>query len=128
MTELNKKILIVEDDPDLSELVSLKLENEGFSIIKAETGQKAMDTLKESLPDLVLLDIMLPDIDGLTVLNEIATHEETKKLPVIILSNIADQGSFDQALAIGQYEYLVKSKTDLSELVNKIKNRLEIND
>ncbi len=126
MDGLNKKILIVEDDPDLLELVCLKLQQEGFETLKAETGQMAMDLLKEVLPDLVLLDIMLPDIDGLTVLNEIATHEETKSLPVIILSNIADQGSFDQASAIGQYEYLVKSKTDLNELVKKIKMTLGI--
>jgi len=119
-----KKILLVEDDADLLELVSLKLTTEGFKVIKAVTGQQAIDFLKKELPSLVLLDIMLPDIDGLTVLNEIANHEETKNLPVIILSNIADEGSFEQAAAIGKYEYLVKSRVDLNELVKKIKEKL----
>lgn len=123
-----KLILLVEDDADLLDLVSIKLEKEGFEVLRAETGQKALDLLQEKLPDLVLLDIMLPDIDGLTILSEIAGHEKTKKLPVIILSNIADQGSFDQASAIGEYDYLVKSKTELSELVKIIRKKLNLID
>jgi len=120
---INKKILIVEDDNDLMELMKMKLTTEGFKVIKAQTGQEALDQLKNN-PDLVLLDILLPDIDGLTVLNEIARNPKTKNLPVIILSNLADKGSFEQAKAVGDYEYLVKAKTDLSELVGKIKRKL----
>lgn len=120
---INKKILIVEDDNDLMELMKMKLMTEGFKVIKAQTGQEALDQLKNN-PDLVLLDILLPDIDGLTVLNEIAKNPKTKDLPVIILSNLADKGSFEQAKAVGDYEYLVKAKTDLSELVGKIKRKL----
>jgi len=121
----SKKILLVEDDVDLLSLMNKKLTDEGFKVITAETGQQALDKLKGK-PDLVLLDILLPDIDGLTILNEIATHEETKGLPVIILSNLADQGSFEQAAAVGDYEYLVKAKTDLSDVVAKIKEKLGI--
>ena len=121
----SKKILLVEDDNDLLTLMNKKLTDEGFEVIQAQTGQGALDKLKEK-PDLVLLDILLPDIDGLTVLNEIATHEETKNLPVIILSNLADQGSLEQAAAVGDYEYLVKAKTDLSDVAKKIKEKLNI--
>lgn len=118
------KILLVEDDKDLIWLMDKKLTDEGFEVVKAETGQQALDLLKEK-PDLVLLDILLPDIDGLTVLSEIVSNPKTKNQKVIILSNMADQGSFDQAGALGQYEYLVKSRTDLSVLVDKIKKHLK---
>ncbi len=119
------KILIVEDDKDLMEIMTKKLSDEGFLIINAETGQEALDKLKEK-PDLVLLDILLPDIDGLSILNEIATNNETKNIPVIILSNLADHGSFEQASAIGKYDYLVKAKTDLNDIVKKIRKKLKI--
>ncbi|MFA5021503.1 MAG: response regulator [Patescibacteria group bacterium] len=123
---IDKKILLVEDDRDLLFLMNKKLADEGFKVIKAETGQEALDILEKEKPDLVLLDILLPDIDGLTILNEIASHAETKDIPVIILSNLADQGSFEQAAAVGNYEYLVKAKTDLSEVVLRVKKKLGI--
>lgn len=126
MDNKGKKILIVEDDQDLLTLMNKKLTDEGFSVAAAETGQEVLDFLEKEKPDLVLLDILLPDIDGLTVLNEIATKEETKDIPVIILSNLADQGSVEQAAAIGDYEYLVKAKTDLNDVVKKIREKLGI--
>lgn len=124
---LKKKILVVEDDSDLLNLMNLKLTQEGFDTTLAETGSQALDYLKnQPLPDLVLLDILLPDIDGLSVLNEIANTAKTKKLPVIILSNLADEGSFEQAEAIGHYDYLVKATTDLNTVVKKIREKLGI--
>ena len=121
-----KNILLVEDDPDLSSLMEKKLTDEGFTVTAPQTRQQTLDTLATGNPDFVLLDILLPDIDGLTILNEIASKPKTKNLPVIILSNLADQGSFEQAAAVGDYEYLVKAKTDLNDLVKKIKKRLNI--
>ncbi|MFA6254695.1 MAG: response regulator [Patescibacteria group bacterium] len=119
-----KTILLVEDDRDLLYLMNKKLTDVGFKVKAVETGQEALNYLKTNKPDLALLDILLPDIDGLTILNEIATHPETQDLPVIILSNLADQGSFEQASAIGKYDYLVKANTDLNDLVKKIKEKL----
>ena len=122
---MTHKILLVEDDVDLIKLMAKKLEIEGFDVIKVETGQGALNALSQK-PDLVLLDILLPDIDGLTVLNEIATNKDTKNIPVIILSNLADHGSMEQAEAIGKYDYLVKAKTDLNTVVKKIREKLGI--
>jgi len=126
MVNGNNEILVVEDDEDLLSLITKKLTVEGFKVMAAATGQQALDYLAKQKPALVLLDILLPDIDGLSILNEIATQPKTKDLPVIILSNLADQGSIEQASAIGQYEYLVKTKTDLNEVVKKIKEKLNI--
>lgn len=125
MVNYNKTILLVEDDKDLLFLMDRKLTQEGFGVIVSETGQQALDCLQEK-PDLVLLDILLPDIDGLTVLNEIATHKDTKDIPVIILSNLADKGSLEQVKAIGRYEYLVKARTGLNDVVKKIKQKLNL--
>ncbi len=120
-----KTILLVEDDKDLINIMNRKLTSEGFFVIIAETGQEALDKLKEK-PDLILLDILLPDIDGFSVLNEIAIGNKTKNIPVIILSNLADLGSYEQVSAIGGYDYLVKTKTELNDVVKKIKEKLLI--
>lgn len=124
MSEEAKTILLVEDDKDLMDIMKLKLDGEDFEVITADDGRQALDQLSKK-PDLVLLDILLPDIDGLTVLNEIATHEGTKNIPVIILSNLADHGSIEQAQAVGEYDYLVKANTDLDDVVKKIREKLE---
>ncbi|OGY45931.1 MAG: hypothetical protein A3J62_04005 [Candidatus Buchananbacteria bacterium RIFCSPHIGHO2_02_FULL_38_8] len=121
-----KKVLLVEDDLDLLNLMKKKLTQEGFEPISAETGQQALDYLAKSKPDLILLDILLPDIDGITVLSEIVNKKETKGIPVIILSNLGEQGSFEQVAAIGNYEYLVKAKTELNQVVARIKKKLGI--
>ena len=121
---MKPRILLVEDDSDLQYLMHKKLEMEGFEVIQALTGQDALDCLDKN-PDLVLLDILLPDIDGLTVLSEIVKDKKTKNLPVIILSNLADHASMEQAQALGQYDYLVKAKTDLNAVVVKIREKLK---
>ena len=124
MIKLNKKILVVEDDKDLLFLMSKKLTDAGFDVSASETGSDALECVVKDKPELVLLDILLPDIDGLTVLNKISKDPKTKNLPVIILSNLADQGSLDQVAAIGKYEYLIKAKTDLNEVVAHVKKKL----
>ena len=109
-------------------LMKKKLTDEHiFEVITAETGQQALELINSQPPDLILLDILLPDIDGMTILNDISSRPETKNIPVIILSNLADQGAFEQVASIGHYEYLIKAKTELQEVVKKIKIRLNIN-
>ena len=128
MTTNKPIILVVEDDPDLSALMQKKLKAESFESVLAETGREALDYLKSQRPALILLDILLPDIDGLTVLSEIAKDPAKKTIPIIIFSNLDDKGSFEQASAIGHYDYLVKAKTELSQVVAKIKEKLNLID
>ena len=122
----NKTILLVEDDVDLSTLMTKKLIESGFTPVAVQTGQEALDYLQNSKPDLILLDILLPDIDGISILTEISSSNKTKDIPVLILSNLDEQGSFDQVSAIGDYEYLVKAKTELNTIVEKIKTKLRV--
>src|SRR3990167_6457720 len=111
MTEYH--LLVVEDDPDLLDLLNQKLTEEGFALTLAPPGQQALDSLERQRLDLVLLDILLPDIDGITILREIAHKDTTKHIPVVIFSNLDDEGSFKQVAAVGPYTYLVKAKTEL---------------
>ena len=119
-------ILVVEDDPDLLSLVTKKLELEGFSVTQTISGRQALDYLKQHRPALIVLDILLPDIDGITVLTELAGDSEAKTIPVIVFSNLGEQGSFEQVKAIGDYDYLVKSTTDLHRLIRHIRAKLGI--
>ena len=120
-----KKILLVEDDKDLLDILKKKFEQEGLNILTAETGEKALQIINsDEKPALIVLDILLPDIDGITILSELVSNKDTRDIPVIILSNLDQKDSFEQVRAIGDYEYLVKSKTDFNDLVKKIKERL----
>jgi len=117
-------ILVVEDDPALLDLLNQKLTSEGFALILAPTGQQALELLERQRLDLVLLDILLPDIDGITILQEIAHRDTTRHLPVVIFSNLDDEGSKQQVAAVGSYTYLVKAKTELADLVAVIRGKL----
>ena len=121
----DKKILLVEDDKDLLLLMNKKLTDEGFSVAAVETGQEALDFLEKDQPDLVLLDILLPDIDGLTVLNEIASNKKTKNIPVIILTALVQDSDKERGIKGGADDYIVKSETMPGEVIEKIKALLE---
>ncbi len=123
---MKKTILVVEDDENLLDVFTQKLNLAGFTVVPMETGQQTIDYLNKNTPDFVILDILLPDIDGVTILGEIKNNPKNKNIPVIVFSNLDQPGSFEQVAALGDYEYLVKAKTDLNDLVKKIKNRLGV--
>ncbi|RJR31269.1 DNA-binding response regulator [Candidatus Parcubacteria bacterium] len=126
MPEFNKKVLIVEDDPDIGNLLAKKFNLEGFEILTAIDGERALEIAEADLPDFIILDILLPKIEGLTVLQCLHDNIKTSKIPVIVLSNLDSQDSFDQVKAIGDYEYKIKSKTNLDDLVKDVKGKLGI--
>ncbi|MBU1164031.1 response regulator [Patescibacteria group bacterium] len=121
-----KLILLVEDDPDISALMEKKLSIEGFDVKKIMDGEEAINYLETNIPDFVILDILMPKIEGISVLQMIHDGEKTNKIPVIVLSNLDSQDSRDQVNAVGDYEYFVKAKTDLDDLVKRIKEKLGI--
>jgi len=124
MSENKKKILIVEDDPDILSLLEKKLQFEDFATINAVDGETAIDLAEKEMPDFIILDILLPKIEGISVLQMIHDNKKTSHIPVIILSNLDSQDSIDQVKAVGNYEYCIKAKTDLDDLVKKIKTSL----
>lgn len=121
-----KKILIVEDEAMLQRALTEFLESEKFEIINALDGEEGLMMAKEKKPDLILLDIILPKKDGYEVLEEIKKGENTKKIPVIILTNLESAEDIQRAFDAGATTYLVKSNYKLDDVVKKIKDTLKI--
>ena len=119
-----KKILFIEDEQSLQKTFGDVLKKEGYKIISALDGETGLRLVKSEKPDLVVLDLVLPRIHGLEVLEEIKKDSETKKIPVIILTNIEGAKDVERALELGATTYLVKTSYALKDIVNKIKKIL----
>lgn len=115
------KILVVEDDKFLSNVYRLKLQKAGFEVVTAEDGDQAVEKIKSENFDLVILDLIIPKIDGFTVLSEIKSQEKYKKLPVLVASNLGQIEDVNRAMKLGANDFVVKSDTSLDILIEKIK-------
>src|SRR3989344_1760936 len=120
MADGSKKILIIEDDKFLRELISKKLVNEGFAIALAVDGEEALKKVKEEKPDLILLDLILPGVDGFEVLAKIKSDPSVLSIPVIILSNLGQEEEIEKGLKLGAVSYLVKAYFTPAEIIEKI--------
>lgn len=115
-----KKILLIEDDADLYSLIQYNLEKEGFQFVGSQTGKGAIDLCRREKPDLVILDIMLPDSDGLDICKRIRAHPELSHLPVIFLTARASETDRIVGLELGANDYIVKPFF-VRELIARIK-------
>ena len=120
-----KKILIIEDDKFLRELISRKLGDEGFNIQEAIDGEEGLKKIKEGKPDLILLDLILPSIDGFEVLSRMKEDPGVSAIPVIILSNLGQKEEVERGLKLGAADYLIKAHFTPGEIIEKIKNILK---
>lgn len=123
----NKKVLLVEDDRFLGDLLAKHFTQEGFLFDLAVDGESALKKAEEMKPDLVLLDLLLPGIDGYEVLKQLKANSVLAHTPVIILSNLGQKDEIEKAMALGAVDFLVKVKFDLAEIVSKVKNTLSKN-
>ncbi len=119
-----KTILIIEDESSLREALTDKFEREGFNIISANDGEKGLSMALKHLPDLILLDIILPKKDGLTLLEELRQNSWGKTAKVIILSNLSDWNNTKKAVEQDVHEYLVKSDWKIADVVKIVKKKL----
>ena len=117
-------ILLTEDDALLIRLYQKKLSIDGFDVRVAENGLEALDIVKEEKPDLILLDIMMPKMNGLEVLKKLKSKAKTKHIPIIVLSNMSGGNDPDVALEMGAAAYLVKSDNPPDVVVAKVKEIL----
>ena len=119
-----KKILIVEDDNFLRDILSKKLEAEIYTIIGVAESVEMFLLLESNKPDLIVLDLLLPGVDGFEILKKIRQAEETKNIPVIVFSNLSEEKDIKKARDLGITDFVVKSNFTLDEFVEKIKKIL----
>ncbi|MEK7074844.1 MAG: response regulator, partial [Patescibacteria group bacterium] len=117
-----KKILIVEDEPTLQRAILSVLTDQGYKIFSATNGEDAITIARKELPDLILLDLILPKKDGFAVLTDLKQEPATMNIPVIILTNLEGNADVERALALGATTYLVKTNYKLEEIAEKIKS------
>ncbi len=117
----NKKILLVEDDAFVSDIYQTKLGQVGFDVTSAENGVEAVKRLEENLPDLILLDIVMPYMDGMEVLKKLKENEKWKDIPVVLLTNLSEKEKVEEGVRMGANDYLIKSHFTPSEVVTKVK-------
>lgn len=115
------KILLIEDDKFLRELIIQKLGKEGYDVSEAPEGESGLLKIKEERPDLVLLDLILPGIDGFEVLSRMKKDAELVSIPVIILSNLGQKDDVQKGMDLGAEDYLIKAHFTPGEIVEKIK-------
>ncbi len=122
-----KKILIVEDNTVLLTALSDNLTSEGFKIIKAKDGEEGLASALDMKPDLILLDILLPKMDGFSLLKKLRENEWGRHVPVIVLTNLGSMANISKALefADGIKEYLVKSDWKIEDVVARVRERLK---
>ena len=114
------RILIVEDEPDILNLLAFNLENSGFEVIKAEDGYEALDKVRKETPDLILLDLMLPRLDGLEVCKRIKENPGTRAIPILMLTAKGEEGDRINGLELGADDYVTKPFSP-RELILRIK-------
>lgn len=120
-----KTILIIEDDKFLRQLIVQKLLKEEYNVSEAVDGEEGIKKIKEEKPDLVLLDLILPGIDGFEVLSRMKKDEEISSIPVIILSNLGQREDVERGLNLGAVDYLIKAHFTPGGIIEKVKNALK---
>lgn len=122
---MSKKILLLaEDDFFLRGLMKKKIELSGYTVIEAEDGKIAMEKLKEHKVSLVLLDLLMPEMDGFEVLEVMSKDANLSKIPIVVLSNFGQKEKIDKALVLGAKDYIVKAHLTPSEIIEVIKKYL----
>jgi CheY-like chemotaxis protein len=120
------RLLLVEDDLNLIDLYTARLEAEGFEVKNCPDGEKALQVVKEYLPDLVLLDIMMPMIDGFDVLDIMRNTPATKDIKVIVMTALNRPEDVQKAKDLGAMDFLVKSQISMMDLVTVVRRHLNL--
>jgi len=123
---MKKTILIVEDEQSIQGALCDKLREEGFLVLEARNGQEGLNVALSKRPDLILLDIVMPVMDGMTMLKSLRQDSWGKNVSVMLLTNLTEQEKVSEAVALGSFDYLVKTDWSLADVVKKIKEKLNI--
>ena len=121
---MKKKVLIIEDDPYLSEMYQMKFELEGYTVLVARDGQEGLDSAFTTKPDIILLDLVMPVKDGYHVLKELKENDKTKGIPVLVLSNLGQVDEIKKAMNDGADKYLIKANMTPEQLLKEVRSFL----
>ena len=124
MTDQKKIILVIEDEEPLRRVLKDILTVEGYSIIETKDGVEGLEMALKEHPDLILLDIVMPKMNGLEMLKQLRTDEWGKTAPVIVLTNLSDNEDVAKAMEIGAFEYFVKTDIKIDEVIAKIREKI----
>ncbi len=124
MTDQSKTVLIVDDEEALRSVLATKFKEEGITVLTAENGVKGLETALAEHPDLIVLDIMMPEMDGFDVMKHLQEDAWGKTVPVILLTNSSSFETISKAVTSGMSEFIVKTELKLDEVVNRVKDRL----
>lgn len=122
MSEEPVKVLLIEDDVRVRELYELVLKMDEYQVVTAETGEEGLEKAVSENPDLIFLDIRLPGMNGLEVLEHLRQDEKTAAIPVVILSNLDDEKTISRGVSLGALEYVVKSRITPQDLSKRVKD------
>ena len=120
-----KTILFVEDDPFLIDIYTKKLKKSGFNTKVADSGEKAINMIRDAKPDILLLDIVLPEIGGWEIIKKIKENPEMADLKIVILSNLGQRAEVEKGLSLGAVRYLIKAQYTPSEVIEELKKILQ---
>lgn len=118
--KIKKKILLIEDEEGIILPLKIRLEKEGFELAVARDGEAGLAALKTEKPDLILLDIILPKMNGFEMLERIKKEDLAEKIPIVIISNLAREGEIEKGLSLGVRDFIVKANLSLDKLAEKI--------
>lgn len=123
---MSKRILIVEDEASMRMLLKTALEDAGFRVFEAADGEQGLQLAQDERPDLILLDIIMTKMDGISMLKAMRAQRWGKQIPVIILTNLASSGKVSEALQDEEVDYLVKAEHRLDDVVRRVKDKLRV--
>ena len=119
------RVLFIEDDPTVAQMYKLKLELDGYQVTMAKDGEEGLQLANDVRPDIIFLDIRLPKMDGFAVLERLRGNEQTRHIPVVILSNYGERELVERGLKLGALEYLIKSQTTPANLSRGVEGWLK---
>lgn len=117
---MTKKILLIEDDKMLVDMYTLKFQESGYEVVNALNGNDGYELAKKSAPDIILLDIILPQMDGFSVMEKIIADKSIKKTPVIFLTNLKQDEDVERGKNLGAIDYLVKSTLTPTQILSRV--------
>lgn len=120
-----KYVIIAEDDKNYSRIFAAKFAQAGYDVVVVGDGQKALDEIAKRIPDMILLDIIMPVKNGFETLKEIRADKKFDKVKVIVVSSLGQEADMERAKALGATDYFIKADSSLAELMEKIKKYLE---